>query len=119
MIMNEVEMVKVLCKRRSAHVSRRERNRAKALLDKLKREQAIALRTGQYPAASCPICFEDFNPAPARPVLTYLSIYAFIYSLIHLFTYLLCYVFIIQGGDEDDATPSAPPLPTAKLGVQV
>ncbi|KAK9839452.1 hypothetical protein WJX81_003096 [Elliptochloris bilobata] len=36
-----------------------------ALMDKLKREQAIAAATHAYPALSCPVCFEDFEDAPA------------------------------------------------------
>ena len=49
----------------------RKSSRCQKLLDKLKAEQASAMATGRYPAASCPICFEDFDSpedtAPSAP----------------------------------------------------
>lgn len=38
----------------------------RSLLQKLKDEQATAVRNQQYPATSCPICFEDL----AKPDVT-------------------------------------------------
>ena len=39
----------------------------RSLLQKLKDEQATAVRNQQYPASSCPICFEDLaKPNAAR-----------------------------------------------------
>eukprot|EP00891_Asterochloris_glomerata_P009350 jgi/Astpho2/9350/fgenesh1_pg.00142_%23_25_t len=38
---------------------RRESRRCKELLEKLKHEQEHAMRHSRYPAASCPICFDD------------------------------------------------------------
>ena len=39
-----------------------------SLLEKLQKEQETAKLTGKYPAASCPICFEDLQPLkPAQP----------------------------------------------------
>lgn len=40
----------------------------RSLLQKLKDEQATAVRTQQYPATSCPVCFEDLaKPEGASP----------------------------------------------------
>lgn len=42
----------------------------RSLLQKLKDEQASAVRNQQYPAASCPICFEDLakpDPSASSP----------------------------------------------------
>lgn len=42
----------------------------RSLLQKLKDEQASAVRNQQYPAASCPICFEDLakpDPSSSSP----------------------------------------------------
>ena len=44
---------------RSGVKRRREATVCRTLLQKLKDEQASAVRNQQYPAASCPICFED------------------------------------------------------------
>lgn len=44
---------------RSGFRRRREATVCRTLLQKLKDEQASAVRNQQYPAASCPICFED------------------------------------------------------------
>ena len=40
----------------------RSKRQALTLLEKLQREQETARLTGKYPAASCPICFEDLKP---------------------------------------------------------
>ena len=51
--------------RRSGFKRRREATVCRSLLQKLKDEQASAVRNQQYPAASCPICFEDLaKPEP-------------------------------------------------------
>jgi len=39
----------------------------RSLLQKLKDEQATAVRNQQYPATSCPICFEDLAKPDAAP----------------------------------------------------
>ena len=54
--------------RRNRSEGRRSR-RCQLLIEKLKREQARALSSHQYPAESCPVCLEDFRPGPwdARP----------------------------------------------------
>ena len=44
---------------RSGYRRRREAKVCRSLLQKLKDEQATAVRNQQYPATSCPICFED------------------------------------------------------------
>lgn len=48
---------------RQGYKHRRESKHCRSLLQKLKDEQATAVRNQQYPATSCPICFEDL----ARP----------------------------------------------------
>ena len=51
---------------RSGFKRRREATVCRSLLQKLKHEQASAVRNRQYPAASCPICFEDLaKPEPS------------------------------------------------------
>ena len=55
---------------RSGFKRRREATVCRSLLQKLKDEQASAVRNQQYPAASCPICFEDLakpEPSPSSP----------------------------------------------------
>lgn len=55
---------------RSGFKRRREATACRSLLQKLKDEQASAVRNQQYPAASCPICFEDLakpEPSPSSP----------------------------------------------------
>lgn len=54
-------MCRWLCRQGYKH--RRESKHCRSLLQKLKDEQATAVRNQQYPATSCPICFEDL----ARP----------------------------------------------------
>ena len=44
---------------RSGYKRKREAKVCRSLLQKLKDEQADAVRNQQYPATSCPICFED------------------------------------------------------------
>ena len=44
---------------RSGYRRRRDAKVCRSLLQKLKDEQATAVRNQQYPATSCPICFED------------------------------------------------------------
>lgn len=44
------------------------------MIEKLKREQAAALRNQQYPSESCPVCMEDFQASsqdsrPSAPPL--------------------------------------------------
>ena len=51
-----------LCCRTGAK-RRRESRRCKELLEKLKHEQEDAMRHSRYPAASCPICFDDLAGA--------------------------------------------------------
>ena len=59
----------------AAHACRRNRSegrrsrRCQSLIEKLKREQARALSSHQYPAESCPVCLEDFRlgSRDARP----------------------------------------------------
>ncbi|DBA84123.1 TPA: hypothetical protein ACH3X1_006599 [Trebouxia sp. C0004] len=54
----------------SGYRRRREAKVCRSLLQKLKDEQATAVRNQQYPATSCPICFEDLakpDVAPASP----------------------------------------------------
>ena len=55
-------------RRRNRSEGRRSR-RCQSLIEKLKREQARALSSHQYPSESCPVCLEDFRPGPrdARP----------------------------------------------------
>ena len=64
---------------RQSHRRNRQKQDCQRLLDKLKREQAVAAATHQYPAASCPVCLEDFDnaserraavPAPSAPPLS-------------------------------------------------
>ena len=51
---------------RSGFKRRREATVCRSLLQKLKDEQSNAVRNQQYPAASCPICFEDLaKPEPS------------------------------------------------------
>ena len=38
--------------------------RCQSLVEKLKREQAAALSSQQYPSESCPVCLEDFQRPP-------------------------------------------------------
>lgn len=55
---------------RSGFRRRREATVCRSLLQKLKDEQASAVRNQQYPAASCPICFEDLakpDPSASSP----------------------------------------------------
>lgn len=51
---------------RRSHRQNRQKNECQRLLEKLKREQAIAAATHQYPAASCPVCLEDFDGSSER-----------------------------------------------------
>ena len=52
---------------RSGYRRRREAKVCRSLLQKLKDEQATAVRNQQYPATSCPICFEDLAKPDAAP----------------------------------------------------
>ena len=52
---------------RSGYRRRREAKICRSLLQKLKDEQATAVRNQQYPATSCPICFEDLAKPDAAP----------------------------------------------------
>ena len=52
-------MLRGLCLCRQGYKHRRESKHCRSLLQKLKDEQSTAVRNQQYPAASCPICFED------------------------------------------------------------
>lgn len=64
----------VVC--RQSHRAHRQKKDCQRLLDKLKREQEVAVATQQYPAVSCPVCLEDFetpadrDPAPSAPPLS-------------------------------------------------
>lgn len=51
---------------RSGYKHRKEAKHCRSLLQKLKDEQATAVRNQQYPATSCPICFEELAK-PAVP----------------------------------------------------
>lgn len=44
---------------RSGYKRKREAKVCRSLLQKLKDEQATAVHNQQYPATSCPVCFED------------------------------------------------------------
>lgn len=60
--------------RRNRSADRRSR-RCQSLIDKLRREQAAALSSQQYPSESCPVCLEDFqrpgqDTRPSAPPLT-------------------------------------------------
>ena len=49
--------------------------RCQSLIEKLRREQAAALRSQQYPTESCPVCLEDFqqpqqDSRPSAPPLS-------------------------------------------------
>lgn len=58
------------CVCRSGFRRSREATACRSLLQKLKDEQASAVRNQQYPAASCPICFEDLakpDPSASSP----------------------------------------------------
>ena len=46
---------------RQGHQRTKEQRRCRDLLAKLKAEQETALRSQRYPAASCPICFEELQ----------------------------------------------------------
>lgn len=84
---------------RQSHRRNRQVRACQGLLDKLRREQAVARATNSYPAASCPVCLEDFQPPLQQE----------------------------QGGSDGqfrppaaaaklvDAAPSAPPLPGAAV----
>ncbi len=71
---------------RQSHRRNRQKQDCQRLLDKLKREQAVAAATHQYPAASCPVCLEDFDnavdrraavPAPSAPPLSAMTVRIF------------------------------------------
>ncbi len=56
----------MLCGCRQSHRRNRQKTECQRLLEKLKREQAIAAATHQFPAASCPVCLEDFDGSSER-----------------------------------------------------
>ena len=47
---------------RQSHRRNRQVRACQGLLEKLRGEQAAARATNSYPAASCPVCLEDFQP---------------------------------------------------------
>ncbi|KAK9797370.1 hypothetical protein WJX73_005978 [Symbiochloris irregularis] len=68
-----------------------QRSQVQKLLEKLAREQEQARSTGRYPAASCPICFEDFSTGPSSDAAPSAPPQ--------------------PGSSKASAAPSAPPLP--------
>jgi hypothetical protein len=76
-----------LCFCRQTFRRKRQIRDCQNLLEKLKREQSVAAATHQYPASSCPVCLDDFEPPVQQPL----------------------------PNSKADAQPSAPPLSTMQV----